>query len=84
VILLQGLEDEVVPPSQAEMMAAALDAKGIPYAYLPFEGEQHGIRQAAHIRRALEAEVYFYSRVFGFDLADPVEPVPIAHLPSGA
>jgi dipeptidyl aminopeptidase/acylaminoacyl peptidase len=84
VILLQGLEDEVVPPSQAEMMAAALDAKAIPYAYLPFEGEQHGLRQAAHIRRALEAEVYFYSRVLGFDLADPVEPVPIAHLPSGA
>jgi dipeptidyl aminopeptidase/acylaminoacyl peptidase len=84
VILLQGLEDEVVPPAQAEMMAAALDAKGIPYAYLPFEGEQHGIRQAAHIRRALEAEVYFYGRVFGFDLADPVEPVPIAHLRPGA
>jgi dipeptidyl aminopeptidase/acylaminoacyl peptidase len=84
VTLLQGLEDAVVPPSQAEMMAAALDAKGIPYAYLPFEGEQHGFRQAAHIRRALEAEVYFYSRVFGFDLADPVEPVPIAHLRSGA
>ena len=63
------------------MMAAALDAKGIPYAYLPFPGEQqHGFRQAAHIRRALEAELYFYSRVFGFDLADPVDPVPIAHL----
>jgi acetyl esterase/lipase len=80
VILLQGLEDEAVPPAQAEMMAAALDAKGIPYAYLPFGGEQHGFRQAAHIRRALEAELYFYSRVFGFDLADPVEPVAIAHL----
>jgi dipeptidyl aminopeptidase/acylaminoacyl peptidase len=80
VILLQGLEDEVVPPAQAEMMAAALDAKGIPHAYLPFPGEQHGFRQAAHIRRALEAELYFYSRVFGFDLADPVEPVPIEHL----
>ena len=80
VILLQGLEDEVVPPAQAETMAAALDAKGIPYAYLPFAGEQHGFRQAAHIRRALEAELYFYSRVFGFDLADPVEPVRIAHL----
>jgi dipeptidyl aminopeptidase/acylaminoacyl peptidase len=80
VILLQGLEDEVVPPAQAEMMAAALDAKGIPYAYLPFPGEQHGFRQAAHIRRALEAELYFYGRVFGFDLADPVDPVPIAHL----
>jgi dipeptidyl aminopeptidase/acylaminoacyl peptidase len=80
VILLQGLEDEVVPPAQAEKMAAALDAKGIPHAYLPFGGEQHGLRQAAHIRRALEAELYFYSRVFGFDLADPVEPVRIAHL----
>ena len=80
VILLQGLEDEVVPPAQAETMAAALDAKGIPHAYLPFPGEQHGLRQAAHIRRALEAELYFYSRVFGFDLADPVEPVRIAHL----
>jgi dipeptidyl aminopeptidase/acylaminoacyl peptidase len=80
VILLQGLEDEIVPPAQAEMMAAALDAKAIPHAYLPFPGEQHGLRQAAHIRRALEAEVYFYSRVFGFDLADPVEPVAIAHL----
>jgi dipeptidyl aminopeptidase/acylaminoacyl peptidase len=80
VILLQGLEDEVVPPAQAEMMAAALDAKAIPHAYLPFGGEQHGFRQAAHIRRALEAELYFYSRVFGFDLADPVEPVPITHL----
>jgi dipeptidyl aminopeptidase/acylaminoacyl peptidase len=83
VILLQGLEDEVVPPAQAEMMAAALDAKGIPHAYLPFPGEQHGFRQAAHIRRALEAELYFYSRVFGFPLADPVEPVPIAHLQPG-
>jgi dipeptidyl aminopeptidase/acylaminoacyl peptidase len=80
VILLQGLEDEVVPPAQAEMMAAALDAKGIPHAYLAFPGEQHGFRQAANIRRALEAEVYFYSRVFGFPLADPVDPVPIAHL----
>jgi len=80
VILLQGLEDEVVPPAQAEMMAAALDAKAIPHAYLPFPGEQHGLRQAAHIRRALEAELYFYSRVFGFNLADPVEPVPITHL----
>jgi len=80
VILLQGLEDEVVPPAQAEMMAAALDAKAIPHAYLPFPGEQHGFRQAAHIRRALEAELYFYSRVFGFNLADPVEPVPITHL----
>jgi dipeptidyl aminopeptidase/acylaminoacyl peptidase len=80
VILLQGLEDAVVPPAQAEAMAAALDAKRIPYAYVAFPGEQHGFRRAEHIRRAIEAELYFYGRVFGFDLADPVEPVPIAHL----
>jgi dipeptidyl aminopeptidase/acylaminoacyl peptidase len=80
VILLQGLEDEVVPPAQAEAMAAALDAKRIPYAYVAFPGEQHGFRQAANIRRAIEAELYFYSRVFGFALADPVDPVEIAHL----
>jgi dipeptidyl aminopeptidase/acylaminoacyl peptidase len=80
VILLQGLEDAVVPPAQAEAMAAALDAKRIPHAYVAFPGEQHGFRRADHIRRAVEAELYFYSRVFGFDLADPVDPVPIAHL----
>jgi dipeptidyl aminopeptidase/acylaminoacyl peptidase len=80
VILLQGLEDAVVPPSQAEQLARALELKGIPYAYLAFEGEQHGFRRAGSIRRSLEAELYFYSRIFGFDLADPVEPVPIHRL----
>ncbi len=79
-LFFQGLEDAIVPPSQAETMVAALRARGLPVAYLPFPGEQHGFRQAAHIRRALEAELYFYSRVFGFDLADPVDPVPITHL----
>jgi dipeptidyl aminopeptidase/acylaminoacyl peptidase len=83
VILLQGLEDEVVPPAQAEAMAAALDAKRIPHAYVAFPGEQHGFRRAGHIRRAIEAELYFYSRIFGFALADPVDPVPIAHLQDG-
>ncbi len=80
VILLQGLQDAVVPPAQAEQMAAALDAKGIPYAHLTFEGEQHGFRRASSIRRALEAELYFYGRILGFDLADQVEPVAIRHL----
>ena len=80
IILLQGLDDQIVPPSQAEMMIEALEANGLPYAYLAFEGEQHGFRQAATIKRALEAEAYFYSRVFGFDLADDVEPVEIANL----
>jgi len=80
VIFFQGLEDKVVPPNQAELMVDALRAKGIPVAYLPFEGEQHGFRQAKNIKRALDAELYFYSRVFGFELADPVEPVAIENL----
>ena len=80
IILFQGLEDRIVPPNQAEMMYAAVQSKGIPSAYLPFEGEQHGFRRAENIKRALEAELYFYSRVFGFDLPDPVEPVQIENL----
>jgi dipeptidyl aminopeptidase/acylaminoacyl peptidase len=80
MILLQGLEDEVVPPSQAEVMVRALDAKRIPHAYLAFEGEQHGFRRAENIIRSLEAELYFYSRILGFELAEPVEPVEIHHL----
>ena len=80
MIVLQGLDDEIVPPNQAELMVNALREKGLPVAYLTFEGEQHGFRQAANIRRALEAELYFYSRVFGFDLADDIEPVQIDNL----
>ena len=80
VIFFQSLEDEVVPPNQAETMFEALKDKGLPVAYVPFEGEQHGFRRAENIRRALDGELYFYSRVFGFDLADPVEPVPIENL----
>jgi len=62
-------------------MVAALRAKGLPFAYLPFEGEQHGFRRAENIKRALEAEAYFYAQVFGFSLADDVDPVPIENLP---
>lgn len=80
VIFFQGLEDKVVPPNQAETMVDALRAKGIPVAYLPFEGEQHGFRQAKNIKRALDAELYFYSRVLGFELAEPVEPVEIDNM----
>ena len=80
IILFQGLEDRIVPPNQAEMMYAAVRDKGIPCAYIPFEGEQHGFRRAENIKRALEAELYFYSRVFGFDPADPIEPVQIENL----
>jgi dipeptidyl aminopeptidase/acylaminoacyl peptidase len=80
MILFQGLEDKVVPPNQAEMMVEALRNKGVPVAYVPFEGEQHGFRRAKNIKRALEAEQYFYSRIFGFDLAEDVEPVTIENL----
>ena len=60
MIFFQGLEDKVVPPDQAETMVEALRAKGVPVAYLAFEGEQHGFRRAENIKRALEAELYFY------------------------
>ena len=80
VIFFQGLEDKVVPPNQAQTMVDALRAKGISVAYLAFEGEQHGFRQAKNIKRALDSELYFYSRVFAFELAEPVEPVEIDNL----
>jgi dipeptidyl aminopeptidase/acylaminoacyl peptidase len=80
MILFQGLEDKIVPPAQAEMMFSAVRSKGLPVAYLPFEGEQHGFRKAENIKRALDAELYFYSRIFGFELADPVEPVHIENM----
>ncbi|HEY6806712.1 MAG TPA: S9 family peptidase [Pyrinomonadaceae bacterium] len=80
VIFFQGLEDKVVPPNQAEQMVDAIRAKGIPVSYVSFPGEQHGFRQAKNIKRALDGELYFYSRVFGFELADRVEPVLIENL----
>jgi dipeptidyl aminopeptidase/acylaminoacyl peptidase len=80
LILFQGVEDQVVPPNQAEMMAQALRDKGLPVAYVPFEGEQHGFRRAENIRRALDGELYFYSRIFNFVLGDDIEPVEIENL----
>ena len=80
VIFFQGLEDRVVPPAQAEAMVAALRAKGVAVAYLTFAGEQHGFRGADAIRRALDGELYFYSRVFGFAPAETIEPVAIENL----
>jgi dipeptidyl aminopeptidase/acylaminoacyl peptidase len=77
VILFQGLEDKVVPPSQAEEFVAVCERKKLPYAYLPFEGEQHGFRQAKNIRRSIEGELYFYSQIFDFATADEIEPVDI-------
>jgi dipeptidyl aminopeptidase/acylaminoacyl peptidase len=80
VILFQGLEDEVVPPNQAETMVAALAQNGVPHAYLPFEGEQHGFRKAETNIRCLEAELYFYGRIMGFEPAGDPEPVEIVGL----
>jgi len=77
LLILQGLEDEVVPPAQAECMVEALAKRGLPHAYLAFEGEQHGFRQAPNIARALEAELLFYAHVFGFTPADSGELAPL-------
>jgi dipeptidyl aminopeptidase/acylaminoacyl peptidase len=79
LIVLQGLEDEVVPPNQATMIVDALKSRGIPVAYLPFEGEQHGFRRAENIRRALDGELSFYAQIYGFDLPpeEAIEPVEI-------
>ena len=80
VIFFQGLDDKVVPPTQAESMVHVLRKKGVPVAYVSFEGEQHGFRRAANIKRAVDGEFYFYSRVFGFAPAEGLEPVEIDNL----
>lgn len=77
VIFFQGLEDEVVPPNQTELMVDALREKGVPVAYVPFAEEQHGFRRAENIGRALEAELYFYGKMLGFEPAGEIEPVAI-------
>jgi dipeptidyl aminopeptidase/acylaminoacyl peptidase len=80
LILFQGLEDKVVPPSQSRTMADAVRAKGLPVAFLTFEGEQHGFRKADTISRCLGAELFFYGAVFRFTPADAISPVQIDNL----
>ncbi|MBS3792641.1 S9 family peptidase [Candidatus Bipolaricaulota bacterium] len=80
VVFFQGEEDRVVPPDQAKEMYQSLKERGIPTAYLLFEGEQHGFRKEGNIRRALEAELFFYSRVLGFELGEDVSPLEIDNL----
>jgi dipeptidyl aminopeptidase/acylaminoacyl peptidase len=82
LILFQGLDDKIVLPNQAEMMFEAVRNKGLPAAYLPFEGEGHGFRRTENVKRAIEAELYFYGRVFGFEPTDEIEPIPIENLES--
>ncbi|WP_420638500.1 S9 family peptidase [Candidatus Poriferisocius sp.] len=77
MIVLQGADDEVVPPNQAEMIVAALEQRSIPVAYLLFEGEQHGFRRAENIVSALEAELAFFAEMLGFTPADTLPPVAI-------
>jgi dipeptidyl aminopeptidase/acylaminoacyl peptidase len=77
LIVFQGLEDKIVPPSQSELIVEAARRRGLPVAYLAFEGEQHGFRQAKNIKRSLEGELYFYSQVFDFGLSEEIEPVAI-------
>ncbi len=80
VVLFQGSEDKIVPSNQAELMADTLRAKKLPVACLTFEGEQHGFRKSETIKRVLDSELYFYSRIFEFELPDPLEPIALEHL----
>jgi dipeptidyl aminopeptidase/acylaminoacyl peptidase len=82
LIVLQGSEDAVVPPGQSEVIVDALRGKGVPVAYLLFEGEQHGFRRAENIRRAMDAELSFYGQVLGFPLPaeEHIDPVHIENL----
>src|SRR5439155_19279844 len=80
LLLLQGLDDKVVPPSQSEAIVEALKRRGIPYAYIAFEGEGHGFRKAENIKRASEAHLSFFGQVFGFEPADEIEPIEIENL----
>lgn len=82
VLLFQGVDDKVVPPNQAETMLAALRERNIPCAYIPFEGEGHGFRRADSIKRSLDAELDFYSRVLRFELPEAVDPIPTQNLAS--
>jgi len=75
MIFFQGLDDKVVPPQQSETMVAALRSRGVPVAYVPLEGEGHGFRKGENIVRTLEAELYFYQRMFG--LHDAAAPAPV-------
>src|SRR3989454_9649004 len=80
LILFQGLEDKVVPPDQSEKIFEAVKAKGLPVAYIAYEWEQHGFRRAENIKRSYEAELYFYSKIFQFNLAEQIDPVSIENL----
>lgn len=80
LILFQGDDDKVVPPSQSQLMYEAVRGREIPTAYILFKGEQHGFRKADSIKRSLEGELYFYSKIFKFDLAEDIPAIEIDNL----
>jgi dipeptidyl aminopeptidase/acylaminoacyl peptidase len=84
LLLLQGLDDKVVPPAQAEVIVDALKERGVPYAYIAYAGEGHGFRKAENVRHALAAHFSFLAQVFGFEPADELEPLEIEHLQQAA
>jgi dipeptidyl aminopeptidase/acylaminoacyl peptidase len=84
MIFFQGLDDKVVPPQQSEVMVRALRERGVPVAYMTLEGEGHGFRKADSIVRTLEAELYFYQRIFALVPAAAPAPVAIENFPEAA
>ncbi|MBV8851751.1 MAG: prolyl oligopeptidase family serine peptidase, partial [Sinobacteraceae bacterium] len=83
LLVLQGEDDPVVPPAQSERIVAALRSRQIPVAYLLFPGETHGFRKPENVTRALQAELAFYGRIFGFSPADSLPALAIENLPPG-
>lgn len=77
MIIFQGSEDKIVPPSQAEMISNALKKKLIPYSYILFEGEQHGFRKSENIIKSQEAELFFYGKTLGFTPSDKIAHIKI-------
>jgi len=84
VLILQGAEDRIVPPAQAEQIVDALWERRLPHAYILFAGEDHGFRSAANLVRSFEAELSFYGQVFGFEPSGAIEPVRVEFLDGAA
>ncbi|HZU11242.1 MAG TPA: S9 family peptidase [Chloroflexota bacterium] len=84
VLLFQGLDDKVVPPNQAEIMAHGLRARGTPFAYIAYEGEGHGFRRAENIKRTLDGELSFYAQVFNLPLQEEIEAIELENAPTPA
>jgi dipeptidyl aminopeptidase/acylaminoacyl peptidase len=82
ILLLQGADDRVVPPNQAEMMAEAVRKKGLPVSLIMFDGEGHGFRRSETIKSATEAQIYFLGQILGFEPADRVPSIAIDNLNS--